>query len=259
MGTKSGDFKSLKGKSLYSIYNSVMPGNGKKNKKSVSKAVKTYVKSAIKQKEETKISANFKEDAFAIAGYDVGTKLTSIEVLSDALDLSQGTGQGDRVGNQVRPVRFIMRGHIIGTTTNPVLIRMIIFRGKQDINSPTDLSNLFQAGNSVSAPTNLPSDMYLPLNRNDYIIYKDRHFSVTAENTGGIAGANGTNLIQFFKQDLVKYLPKKLIYADTAVDATNCGLYMTFLVCRQDGGVLSSPTLGKADMAYSLSLEYKDS
>lgn len=245
------------------------PRKTAKKTKTVSDTVKAYVKKAIHVQAENKIANNYQENSLSLIPYGnsttLGATLTTIVALQDALNLSQGTGQGDRIGNSVRPRSFMLRGHIVAASTagsdTPILVRMVIFKRKQDIEIPTDLSDLFQSGNTSVAPTNLPTDMYLPLNKEDYIIYKERKFSVTRNDTESFASANGTNLIQFFKQDLTKHIPKKLTYADAAVDPTNCGIYLICLMCKADGSAFpaaSAPGTIPLELSYNANLIYED-
>lgn len=245
------------------------PRKTTKKTKTVSDTVKAYVKKAIHVQAENKIASNYKDSNLPLIPYGnstaLGITLTTIVPLQDALNLSQGAGQGDRIGNSIRPRSFMLRGHIIAASTenadSPILARMVIFKRKQDIEIPTDLSDLFQSGNTSVAPTNLPTDMYLPLNKEDYIIYKERKFSVTRNDNDSFASANGTNLIQFFKQDLTKYIPKKLTYADAAVDPTNCGIYLICLMCKADGSAFPAASVTgttQLQLSYSVNLIYED-
>jgi hypothetical protein len=139
----------------------------------------------------------------------------------------------------------------------PLIVRMFFFRERDNMSAPLDMTDLFQDGNGVAEPTNLPTDMYLPFNKQDYIIFKERRFVVAIQDTNQNASANGANLLQFFKQDLLKYIPKRLAYADAAVDTTNCGLYVGFLICNADGSAISTAE-PRANVSYNVQFEFED-
>lgn len=230
--------------------------------RAVSDKVKAYVKKAIHVQAENKIASNYKVSNVEITPYQ--NNLIIFETLTAALSISQGAGQGDRIGNSIRPVKYIISGHVIGINAAPVLLKMVFFRDRITLKAPTDFSNIFQDGNTTAGPTNTPIDMYMPLNKNDYVIHKTRTFQLAfnyssgaSPEVTGAAAANGVHSIQFFKQDLSKWIPKTIKYDDTKLPVTNAGLYMGFLLCALDGSQLVD-TDTYAELSYNVQFEYED-
>lgn len=222
----------------------------KATKPMVSKIVKQYVKQAIHRQAENKIADNFQVINSVVQTYT--PPMPVIYALSDAFHLSQGTGQGDRIGNIVQPISVMLRGHIVAIRT--VIVRMILFRQKQTVEEPTNMFNFFQDGNTTAEPDNTPSDIYLPINRDDYIVYKQRIFTIGPT---GVANENGVKRLNIFRQDLTKYVPKKLRYDDIAIDTTNCGLYMCFLFANVDGSPLA-PGDDCMNLSFNVEFKYED-
>lgn len=238
-------------------------------KHTVSLSIKKYVKASIHRSIENKIAKDFKSNGALIGPYDGTTDLITFFDISQALAIPQGTGQGDRVGNRITPVRFVMKGHIVinDDTETPqpknLLVRMFFFRSKQEIDAPTTFINLYQNGNTTQPPTNLPQDMYLSFNKDDYTIYKQRRFSLGSVNniigSSTIGSNNGINGVQMFTFDLKKYLPKHITFADAFTTPTNVGLYVGFVLCHADGSGLPATPGPLVNISYAISTEYEDS
>jgi len=146
-----------------------------KNKPStaVPVAVKAYVKKAIHAQIENK-QATPNGGQFFISQYTpkVGTTPSITPSLLSLHDIftgiGQGTGQGDRIGNKIKPLNTILKGWVsISTlTTDPPSLsfyqynlKMVIGKLNKQLTQPlnTDFDEYFQFGNSQHPPQ---SDMF---------------------------------------------------------------------------------------------------
>lgn len=233
----------------------------KKKQLSVPLTVKRYVKSAIHRLAENKIAENYGDANLALSPYNPTSQLSTIIALHDVMNLQQGTGQGQRVGNKISVRRLMLMGHILpqgdGTNVQPsqLVVRHVIFRQKQSIDIPTSLADIFQSGNASTAPTNTLTDMYWPLNRDDYRIFYDKIYKIS-DKTIDIHMTN----VKIFKIDLMKFVPKTIQYNDNAVDPTNVGLYNVFFVSPYGEDLTTSVDSQHPIMtcSYNVEFQYED-
>lgn len=229
-----------------------------RGKKKVAPEVKEYVKKTISRNIENLHAAPIGSDAVDVHHYS-STATGSVSTIIDLLQvcqLSQGDGQGDRHGNEVKSKKLLFKGYLTNFVAVPVMVRMIIFRRKDQITIPTSFTDLLQNGNTTQAPTNLPRDMFLNLNKDDYTIYKQRMFKLGSLGSPGSVDANGLWYTQIFKYDLAKFV-KRIQFNDSAVNVTNHGMYCAFLLCKADGTpLIVSDVLAK--ISYNLEYEYED-
>jgi len=243
----------------------------KVRKTKVPKSIKTYVSKAIHKQLENKRGEPFTVVNQGIVPYG-GVTATSgtVHDLTNALEISQGTGQGNRVGDRVRATYFGVRGVVtaripVGTTPDsapPAFLKVYVGRLKSSVLAPTDFTTLFQAGNSSAAPLNQPIDMLGEINTDVYTIYKSKMFklapaSVNNPTTGAFYYDNNDyKLTGFFNFNLTKHL-KSVIYNDTSTQPSNCGFFMWFTMAYADGSTIT-PTGTDPDFPnLVLSLETK--
>lgn len=226
--------------------------------KASSVAVKALVNRTINRLTETKTARyNFNGDIAYYNGsiFSSGASIIPISPYTGYLAINQGTGQGDRIGNTIRPynvkLRFMLQPAGYNATYNPApqphVVRMIIFKSKNYGNSTlqTTLPSLFQNGDTAAAPVSSLQDAVFPLNRDLYSIYEDRIIKVgcaASNGTGGAAGYqylsnNDFELCPRVVIDVTKYLPSRITFNDTSAVSTpnDTALYVTFLACRSDG------------------------
>jgi hypothetical protein len=193
------------------------------------------------------------------------------------LEIAQGTGNGARVGNQVKVKRVTFKGTIVpypyNATTNPVppptQIKMFLFYPKDNaglVPTPYVSANFFDLNNSVQGFHNDLVDMWATPNAQLYKVCATKIFKLGyASNDIFAAGTSGTNnfsnsdfkLNCNFSMDITKYLPKSVIYNDNSLNSTSRTLYALFVVARADGTFLTS-TWRTAGMQYQVHAEYED-
>lgn len=231
-------------------------GKRTRGKKKVAPEVKEYVKKTISRNIESLHAAPIGLDAVDVLHYNsVGTGAVSTIIdLLQVCQLAQGDGQGDRNGNEVKSKKLLFKGFLTNFTETPIMVRMIILRRKDQLTVPLSFTDLLQNGNTVQAPTNLPRDMFLNLNKDNYIVYKQRMFMLGQ--IGTTDSANGLWYTQIFKYDLAKFV-KRIQFNDSLVSVTNHGMYCAFLLCKADGTpIIATDVLAR--ISYNLEYEYED-
>lgn len=231
-----------------------------------SMAVKAIVNRTINRLTETKIARyNFNGDIAYYNGtiFASGAAIFPISPYSGYLSIAQGSGQGDRIGNSIRPysvkLRMTFQPQPYDATFNPVpkphIIRMVVFKSKQygGATLQTSLPNFFNVGNSSAAPVTSLADTVNPINTDLYHVYVDQLIKLgCADNTGTGAQAgyqyNANNDYQLnpcMEIDITRFLPKKITFNDTSALALSDTepLYCTFLACPATG---QTPTAGNA-------------
>lgn len=195
--------------------------------------------------------------------------------------LQQGTGQGQRVGNQVRLTKNILKGHIwlrdYSATTNPqvapIAVKLFIVSWKYaNVGSglqPTaisDWSTFFQAGSSTSGFTGNLLDMERSVNSDVWTVHATRSFMLST--TGGFdttlnynptknQSPNGV-ICQPFSFNLAKY-SKALKYNDNIAPShpTNHNLYLVIATC-QARGQSNGDTASYCSYSFNQDMIYED-
>lgn len=205
---------------------------------------------------------------------------------------NQGTGESDRIGNEIRPISLVLTGVIranlgFDNTTNynpcPLRVTMWLVRIKKHLtDSSTNLEQIvdntfFQAGNTSSGMFGTTLDLTRTPNsdqievqmKKTFLLGASDYISAFAVNSGNNSqqryADNGTTISRMFRINLTKYLPKKLMFNDgsntTPVNARKMWLMITLQ--RVDGSI-SQTSLGNytgpvpAYIDYGLDFKYKD-
>jgi len=235
--------------------------------RSVPLSVKKYIKSTISRSSETKFLAPVANNNVTIAPYDTTSQLCTLINLTTALSCNQGSGQGDRLGDEITVKNMSFKGYIsyeIGATplsSSPVFIKMVLGRLRSTLSQPTSFATLFQSGNSISAPQNLPTDMFRHFNKDAWTILQTRMFKLGYSGNSGttITGASPNNdfsLCQMFNISLNKHV-NKLKYSDGGTVPTNSGLFVWFLMCDATGNSLTTNPPAP-QINYDIEVAFKD-
>lgn len=242
--------------------------------KVVSTVLKRYVKSAIKRNSETKFPLPLSANNVGIGPYNATSALLTTIDLTNVFDIAQGTGQGGRIGDEITPTKLSFKGYInlqyqtvvADTTTlvqKPMYVKMVIGRQKNTMAQPANYSNLFQAGSTVAAPSNMPTDMLLNFNKDSYVIYATRVFKIGNSKPDVIANTdnssnNDFSLARMFNINLIKHVPR-LKYSDANDYPTNFGIYAWFLICAADGSIFGATNYPAPEIHYTVEAAFKDS
>lgn len=196
-----------------------------------------------------------------------------------ACDVLQGTGEGARIGNQIRTRRLVHRGILIPNPYNatdnpdphPIEVRMIYYRQRSDpAQLPgTPFSDFFQFNSTTNAVPDSLSGQIEVINQDKYQVFTQRYFKVGYQLSGptnqavgvitpGVTAANNDFKLNCkFWVDLTKYLPSVVRYNDNNADPTTPGIYCLIIVSRADGTAIGNAAI-PLDICHTLDFQYED-
>ena len=193
------------------------------------------------------------------------------------LDVTQGVGQGQRIGNTIRVKKLTMKGVLFpapySILTNfapkPVEVKFwFCYQRNDPFKQPTNYASFFQNGSSSSNFTGNLLDMVKVTNKDTFRVMKTRTFKLGFD-AYTVAGAdtyqqsyqnNDFKMNHKFSFDLTKYIPKIMKYVDGYTAVTTRGLYLVVEAVWSNG---TSSTIGQIAeigslMNYQLDFEYED-
>jgi len=256
-----------------------------KNSKSKSKAhrddgevaTKGLVRQMINSFAETKNQVYSRN--VAITSYNgtnfVANQINAISPYStNALTIVQGTGQGDRIGNQIRTVRLRLRFAMypnpqdatVNTNTLPQEVMLYILMRKSASNiTPTSLNDFYTNGNSSAAPTSSLFDCISDVNKDVYTVKAIKRYKL------GFALNAGTGIVptaQSFSNndykynvvetlDVTQWAPKLVQYSDGVTTPTNNLLFFVVMTVPSNGSVNAASQL-PVQMLYNIEYYYRD-
>lgn len=225
-----------------------------------SKGLVKTIEKVVSKNEEVKESSQYSLNTPLAPSNNAGWVASSIPICPYATGfvISQGAGQGQRIGNQIRTkkcwVKGIIHPNIQDPTTNiqplPIQIRMILFKDKFNKSSqPSAVGiDLFQNGSTVLPPQNDLCDMILDINKDRYTVYHDETMKLGTSNfqgTGNLASFqffanNDFNYNCQFSVDCTKFLPKTITYNDAGTSPMGDTLWMLLMPVWANGGQMAS-------------------
>lgn len=235
----------------------------------VPQSIKTYVQRSIGRNEETKLQSFSAQTS--LLSY-TGTNLRTLDFNSVVNLVTQGAGEGQRIGNKIKVTDLTIRGWLsVGSsfqtsvvTTGPVIVKMFIGRLKQALTNP-DLSTLyarlFQAGNTSSSPQNNYFDALRIINKDLYSVYNTRTYKLGPAGIGsGAAYAvvnNDFKVLCPFSFNMNKHY-NTLTYDDTTASPSNQAMYVWFVCVNADGTVTNAGVPPLVNCCYDMELRYHD-
>lgn len=255
----------------------------------VSKSVVKYVKRSIASVNEPKrytaeASATLFTSAATQAQFCSGNMVQftpTTQGASYSYTITQGTGQGQRIGNSIKLkkvwFRFVMYPQQYNAVSNPTPqpqdVRLVIFSMKPAVatgvvskeNAWTVLTNTFFAnGNASNGMLGNLYDMVSYPNTDVVTVYFDKVMKLGMATVQGNTGGSATNyfpnndylLNQQVKIDITKFLPSKIVFNDNN-DSTTRQVFAAFLPVNSDGtGPVS--TRNPASYFWGIDLQYID-
>jgi len=243
----------------------------------VSKPLRAAIAKVIAGNEEKKVN-NYYSTGNSIQGVaGGGWAVSSIPICPNSVgfQIPQGTGQGQRIGNQIKVkkgiLKVIWQANPYDLSTNPTpapfQVRMLLFKDKLDAQAqPTNISTeLFQSSSTSIGPLNDLVDMLLPINKDRYHVYYDRVVKVGPQFYTGTGSApnfgNGSNndfqLNPQVEVDFTKFLPSKIQFDDTSSNPTSDGLWMLMIPADVEGSTIPAGTI-VGGYTYSAELHFTD-
>lgn len=218
-------------------------------KKSFNRAVRRV----IRQEEEVKVSPQltiFDQSLVHGTGldYNTGFGLTSLGIVPT---VPNGTGDNQRIGNVIN-VRKLQLKYTIqalpvslatGSNPNPALpflIRVIVYRHRYAMDDPQN-NNILDVGSTTSNLGSTPDYWVEPYNRKEFIIVHSKQWTMQPIKSfySGLASAISENVANGSKQFITHKcnikMPRKLLFNDGGILATNANYYMAVAVCNIDG------------------------
>lgn len=219
------------------------------------RAIKAVVNKALKRNIELKHAPLYTlADQVQVtgAGLNTGSSLGYCPNVSIIPPVTQGTGDGQRVGNIIHPkkltLRYTLRAGAINSSNNftatPFLARVIVFKHRYAIDDNSQLL-LLDSGNGAQNLGSTPDDWTKPYNRKEFEILYSKQFlmqPIRNELTTPISSENVANGTKTFVSRVVS-LPIKnryYVYSDTNTTPSNAGYFVAFCVCNCDGTVVLS-------------------
>lgn len=192
------------------------------------------------------------------------------------LVISQGAGQGGRIGNRIKIKNLKISGVVFplqyNATTNPtpapVQIKFWFFYDKEEpqtVPTPSAAGDFFQFGNSSITFQNELFDHSMPINTDRYRVLTTRTVKLGyAQYTGtgalpqqGNLANNDFKLNCRLNVNLTKYCVKNVVYRDTASTPTTRGIYMMAQPVYANGAPIASTAI-PARLEYMMTCVYED-
>jgi len=244
-----------------------------KKRGGVSLATKRYVKRTIHAQIEDKFNyvANSGE---RLATPAVNPGLLTVSMIPYT-QITQGVGQGQRIGNTIRTKRVEFNFSIFpapynqSTNSQPVPQEVIMMFGKvknsraqQPIAS--DYAHIWQTGNTSTGPYSTLLDLLGSVNKDYFTVYKVCRFKVGYASS---QGSGNTVADQFFanndfklnitkRMNITSMVPKIVKFNDGTAQNTNDGLWMWAWCVNADGSFTAQ--YQPAEMAYTLNYTFED-
>lgn len=228
----------------------------------VSSAVKAYVKKAIHVDEENKmINTNASDDFGSITNSSTMNMYPILPYVGYST-LSQGVLSNNRIGNEVKirkvMLKYVLRPNPYNAITNavpvPQIIDMYLGNVRQTpgfLPSATDITYLYQLGNTSTAPAGNLNDLIYDINKDFWNVKKRWHHKIGYSGATGI-GANAGN--QYFanndfkfnvvkRLDITKLVTKTMKFTDAVASLQGPNLFFFYQTVRADGQALASTDL----------------
>lgn len=207
--------------------------------------------------------------------------LTPNSFVGKTYTIVQGSGQQNRVGNQITPVKAVLKLNMFAAPYNavsnisptPVTMRFVILSPRPGIQclSCTDLANicqstLFQNGNGALGAVGGLYDLITPYNDDVVTIHFVRDFKVApAQYTGVTGGANVNttkasndfSISQEFLVDVTKYMPKKCTFDDNNGQTTSRPTFALFYPVNYDSSSIGANQIA-VNCVFSFAMDYID-
>lgn len=201
----------------------------KKSKKSVAKPSKSFIKKVKKVLHEQAES----KQAYINLGDTLTNFNSTISGSNDALqivpNISQGTADYQRIGDQIRAQKLLIQGHIklypptqvVGTLANApqianVMARMFILSLKPApsydgiLGYSGQLNGLLKKGGTTTGFTGKISDLYAPVNTDLFTVHYDKVFNLSQSYTFLPSTTGAGNEVSIAQDKSVKFFNKTI-------------------------------------------------
>jgi len=238
-------------------------------------AVRSIVRTELSRQLENKVS--FYNNSVALCGQNIGASMNVFSVIP-YINIAQGTGQQNRVGNEIRTKKlmynFVIRPNAydsIGTGGQPkpqdvIMMFGVVKNSKAITPTSIDFGKLWQEGSSSRGPFNSLADMCQTVNSDWFTVRKILRFKVGTAEYAGIGNLTSVNG-QYYanndykynhvrRLDLTSICPKTLRFNDITSQPTNDGLYC-WAWCVPADGTIPVGT-GPLQWEWNITYEFED-
>lgn len=245
-------------------------------------AVKTYVKAEISKNIENKRNQLYRNTYSVNASIGSQFSVASIPVspYSAYVQIDQGVGQGQRIGNRIKLKRLNFSGTLkpnpydSATNPQPRPCYVILWFYSYKPNPSADISpnsTFLQLGGNSQLLTNSTMDLMAPVNKDNWMLFGRKIFKVgysymaepvPGANTGQLAAWGNTanndfNLNCMFNIDCTKWAVKNVIYNDNlSQPASRLLLCIPQAISALAGAYTSTDR--PVDMQFVIDCEYED-
>lgn len=239
--------------------------------KGVSTRIKKYVKRAIHRTVENKTIITYASNQ-SCASWTSGTAGASVGLLPN---MAQGTGENQRIGNQIRITSGIIRGQVnllpYNATTNPnpapVWVKMFLYKQLyNDAASATapvaDGNNFFRGNGTVLPFQSNVLDLDLPINDSLYRLCATKTFKIGAASysTSGPVSSGGyfdnSPMCKKFSINWGKFCRKNIKFNDGTSYPQNESIYLIVQPVAADGST-TAPYI-PCEWHYVSTLKFED-
>lgn len=223
-------------------------------------AVKQYVNRVVSRKIETKIN-DVEKLANVVYGYIDNTMVYSLLPA-----ISQGTGEGSRIGNKVNCVGLNLRMNLYcynqSNTTPPVYFDIYIFKCKNKnvgggLPTSADMVQFLEDGSTSKQYVGTSLDGMRYLNNDLFTICIHKRVVLYNPYSTSIATTASINPSKMFNFNLTKFVKNTWLINDGGQTIENDNLYIAIGATLTNGVTLPiATTLGQYD--YLIQAKYKD-
>jgi len=232
-------------------------------KKSSASFVRRVITAAAEKKNIVFRAYDYELYPFSAVGTVPQQNCNLVDLYQYTIDqITQGTGQGNRVGNRINVTKFIVSivysAVGIGYPTN---VRTYFGRLKFKLDPPAvnDFGALYKFGNTNVGPDNLLTDSLSAINNDRWIIQKTRNTKIGRSQNTAAASNNDYNFSKTVKFDLTKYLGGQIQYEDAVATPTNKQGYMFFTIANGDNLAITPPTYAPSvAISFNIDVEFTD-
>lgn len=181
--------------------------------------------------------------------------------------VSQGVGQGDRIGNQIRITKATLKGVFYpnsensNTDINLIDANIYIIRG-HEAQTVSEIENIvendmFQDGDTDLGLVGTLADNILPINKDKINLYKHKIYKVGWASNNVPQANNDYKVNRHFSMDLTKYINKVQKFNDTSDFPSNPVTWLVFSPVPANN-TLGGPNADTCKVTFSITIEYTD-
>ncbi|AJD07532.1 putative capsid protein [Sewage-associated circular DNA virus-20] len=211
------------------------------SRKSLRRQIATQIRRQAETKEQKITAERYLLWGPTAAAFNTRNIFATSDILAT---ISQGTGQGDRIGNKVSLVNFFFSFIVWARATNlggpslPIDLCMYVFSDKLNPTSQLSLNiqnsiagitqpYFYEAGNATTGANLTITDQLLRVNGDRFTLHKKKIFKISTSTVANWSN-NDYKASRKFKINLAKYMPKLVQWNDAGV-LTSRQVWVMFL------------------------------